>query len=319
MDEGFTMRAAKLGDVAGITFVRQALNGAEIGQPFTDESETRTQLTSPDLDLATDWVVITAPTGELVGSGTVWPEAPFVEIYIDNYVHPGWAGHGIGSALLDWAEGRAEQVALLAPQGERVVIRHGVWLGARSPESFFERRGYRPVRFFQALEATFAEPPPEPMWPDGISARTMVRGADDRALYEVKMAAFDDHWGGGEGTFDGWLHALDEEDGFDPGLVFLATDGDRFVGEAICRAETPDNPDGGYLLDLGVLREWRGQGIATALLHHAFGELYRRGYHHITTAVDAESPTGAHRLYERVGMTPTYGHSIFERELVAAA
>ncbi len=316
MDEGFTMRAAELGDVPEITLVRQALSEAEIGQPFTNESETRTQLTSPDLDLVTDWVVIITPTGELVGSGTVWPEAPFIEIYIDNYVHPDWTGHGIGSALLDWAEERAGQVSRLAPQGERVVIRHGVWLGAHSTEHFFEERGYRAVRFFQALEAMFAEPPSEPVWPDGISVRTMVLGTDDRALYDVKTAAFEDSWEGGEGSFEGWLHQLTEEDGFDPGLVFLASNGDQVVGEAICRADTPDNPDGGYLADLGVRREWRQRGIATALLHHAFGELYRRGHHRITTGVDAESLTGANRLYERVGMTPTFGHSILEKQLI---
>lgn len=52
---------------------------------------------------------------------------------------------------------------------------------------------------------------------------------------------------------------------------------------------------------LGIRRPWRRQGLGLALLHHAYGECWRRGVRVVRLSVDAESPTGAPRLYERAG------------------
>jgi ribosomal protein S18 acetylase RimI-like enzyme len=52
----------------------------------------------------------------------------------------------------------------------------------------------------------------------------------------------------------------------------------------------------------GVRRPWRRRGLGLALLRRAFGEFQRRGERLVQLGVDAASPTGATRLYERVGM-----------------
>ncbi len=54
--------------------------------------------------------------------------------------------------------------------------------------------------------------------------------------------------------------------------------------------------------NLAVAREGRKQGLAMALLLHAFGEFYRRGRQTAGLSVDSQILTGANRLYERVGM-----------------
>ena len=66
---------------------------------------------------------------------------------------------------------------------------------------------------------------------------------------------------------------------------------------------------------LGVRRPWRRRGIALALLHHAFGELYRRGKHRVVLGVDSQSLTGALRLYERAGMHVQLQYDNYELEL----
>jgi hypothetical protein len=54
-----------------------------------------------------------------------------------------------------------------------------------------------------------------------------------------------------------------------------------------------------------------------ALLHQAFTELYDRGKHRVGLGVDAESITGATKLYEKVGMRsdPVREVTIFEKEI----
>ena len=61
MDVRFSMRPAVVADAPGITDVCNAMNMAEIGQLLTDESETLAALTNPDINLATDCVVVRAP------------------------------------------------------------------------------------------------------------------------------------------------------------------------------------------------------------------------------------------------------------------
>ena len=40
------------------------------------------------------------------------------------------------------------------------------------------------------------------------------------------------------------------------------------------------------------------------MLHHAFGEFWKRGRKQVALYVDASSLTGATRLYEKAGMKP---------------
>jgi ribosomal protein S18 acetylase RimI-like enzyme len=64
-----------------------------------------------------------------------------------------------------------------------------------------------------------------------------------------------------------------------------------------------------------VLRPWRRQGLGLALLHHTFAEFYQRGTHKVGLGVDAQSLTGATRLYERAGMHIARRFISYEKEL----
>jgi len=73
----------------------------------------------------------------------------------------------------------------------------------------------------------------------------------------------------------------------------------------------------GIIDSLGVQREWRRRGLATALLHRSFKELKSRGQRRACLGVDAESLTGAFRVYEAAGMKADRQHDVFEKELRA--
>ena len=66
---------------------------------------------------------------------------------------------------------------------------------------------------------------------------------------------------------------------------------------------------------VGVRRPWRGRGLGLALLRHAFGEFFRRGIGRVELSVDAESLTGAPRLYHRAGMRVLQTYILHEKEL----
>jgi hypothetical protein len=55
--------------------------------------------------------------------------------------------------------------------------------------------------------------------------------------------------------------------------------------------------------------------MGLALLRHTFAAFARRGVRTVELGVDAESITGATRLYERAGMHVAYDFKLFQKVL----
>jgi hypothetical protein len=51
------------------------------------------------------------------------------------------------------------------------------------------------------------------------------------------------------------------------------------------------------------------------MLRHAFSAFLSQGVTHIGLSVDAQSPTGAPKIYERAGMSLDQSFILYEREL----
>ena len=108
---------------------------------------------------------------------------------------------------------------------------------------------------------------------------------------------------------------MDDDPSFDESLWFVAVDGKEIAGLSLCYSVVAEDPNMAEVATLGVRRPWRRWGIALALLHHSFGELYRRDKSAVTLGVDAQSLTGAARLYEKAGMHVRHRSVCYEKEL----
>jgi mycothiol synthase len=93
----------------------------------------------------------------------------------------------------------------------------------------------------------------------------------------------------------------------------IAWDGDQIAGFSQNRFRMGI----GWIGTLGVRRPWRKRGLGEALLLHSFGEFYKRGTSTIGLGVDAQNPTGATRLYQKVGMYAASEFVTYEKELRA--
>lgn len=205
-------------------------------------------------------------------------------------------------ALLAWAIDRAAKIAQDAPEGERAQIMQGLIAKNVAGRELLEAHGFEPVRYSLEMAIEFGGEPEEPEWPPGLRVRTFERGRDERDVWAVQQEAFRDSWNFHEQPYEEWAHFTLREDEFDPDLNFLALEGDELAGIALCRKDAPRRPELGWIEILGVRRPWRKHGLGLALLRHAFRELHARGKSGAGLGVDADSPTGATRLYERAGM-----------------
>jgi mycothiol synthase len=179
---------------------------------------------------------------------------------------------------------------------------------------FLEARGYRPIRHSFRMRIDLEDPPPEPVWPSGIEARTL-QPDEERVTHEAVEDAFADHWEFFRTPYEEWAHFMVEADDFDPGLWILAWDGGQLAGVSLCRRERPGRPGVGWVRQLGVRPRWRRRGLGLALLHESFGVFFERGTRVVGLGVDGENPTGAVRLYERAGMRVEHRTDTYERTL----
>jgi mycothiol synthase len=299
------LRPPRDGDFDAILEVVNAGGRAAYGEDEYGPAEFRTWLSSPKLNQETD-IRLAEEDGRIVGYGDVdrQGEDP-VRWWSDLKVHPDADVDGVIAELVAWAESRAEGGVLRAWNPSKIA-RVG---------SALERVGFRPIRhsFRMAIDVDNEVEPAE--WPDRVIVRTFREG-EGRTVYEAFQETWQDTLEPEDEPYEEWAHWTVEREDFDPSLWFLACEGDEIVGFSLCRpAET--RPATGVVGLLGVRRPWRRRGVGEALLRHSFREFRERGFSRVALGVDADSPTGAPRLYERAGMHVVRRVDFYEKEVGA--
>jgi mycothiol synthase len=229
-----------------------------------------------------------------------------------------------------WVEGDVADLDVAAPgcwdEAFDLAESHAASLGAKRARSFvadehdvgelIRDRGYRPIRSSWTMEIELGvEAPREPVLPDGIEIRPYRHPEDEQLVYEAVQDAFADHWEFHPATIEHWREFSVKARNFEPELWLVAWDGDEIAGASCNYPERFGDPGYGWVGTLGVRRPWRRRGVGEALLRRSFAALHARGPRKVRLSVDAENPTGATRLYERVGMHVQRRSNIWERSL----
>ena len=301
-DSRFRLRRPTLADAQAVTDLINAADAHDYGDTDMTIEDVREEFAG--VDLTTDaWLLERLTDDAVVAAASVESRAG-VKLIGSVYVHPSERGQGIGRELALLVEERARSLVAQAPDGARVTL-NGWIKGDSEPELCWARRlGFRRERSFLRMQIRMTAAPPTPSWPAGIELRTFRPGSDERTVFDAVEEAFSDHWGHVPSRFEEWLRRTRRAD-FDPTLWFLAFDGQQLAATSLCET-MPD--DRGWVSSLAVRRPWRQRGLARAILLASFGEFWRRGRPTVALGVDAQSLTGATRLYESVGMSVRERH-----------
>lgn len=261
-------------------------------------------------DLAEDAWVVVAPDGTLAAYGDVWPREGYTVVMADGYVHPSHRGRGLGRWLVQTMEGRAREIALNAPPGERVVLQNIVFHPVQAARELLESEGYHTERFFWRMVIDMDEAPPEPDWPDGLRPRRYA-GGDERAIHELIQRSFADNAGYQRSPFEEWQAVMMGRASFNPELWYVVEADGRIIAAALC----PDYEGHGWIRQFAVDREYRRRGIGLALLRHVFRDQFLRGNRQVGLVVHSYNRTGAKAVYERAGMHVERQHDAYQKEL----
>lgn len=295
---------------ADASMVHEITHAAEIAdrEPLTTTlGEIELRLSAPHLDLDSDSriaLIDGAPVGFAYIDHT--PSGERLErAYLFGEVDPDHRRCGVGSVLFGWQLARAtELVAGYEHDLPRYVRTHQ--RAARTDAiSLYERFGLTAVRYTDELIRPI-DPPVELRSVDGIAIVPWDPARSDE-LMAVKNAAFADHWGSTPSDEAEWEHMLaDECVRLDLSMIALA--GNSIVGYSLNEYyEADEEVTGrrdGWIGSLGVQRDYRGRGIASALIAASVAAFRGAGFTHAMLGVDTENPSGAYGLYQQLGFEP---------------
>ena len=241
--------------------------------------------------------------GVVVAWGSFFAFPPFSQVFMSAVVDPG-ADDAVHDACVGLLVDHGTDVGLarlaaagIAHDPARRLATEAVHSDERL-RAALERRGFAFERheLQMGIDLTDVDVALAPV-PDDVSVRAVDPDRDSLTVAAVLREAFVDHHG--DTPFTDVLVAESLHQEARPETTMLAEDAEGPVAAIISR----DRGEGGYVWAVGVVRRRRRQGLAAALLTRAFAGFAAAGRPLVTLDVDAESLTGATRVYERLGMT----------------
>lgn len=215
---------------------------------------------------------------------------------VTGMVDPGVRGAGLGARILDWA------LAEAAGRGADVVSVETESLTPAVAE-LFDSRGLRQVFAEDIMRFDLAAGSvPVAVWPDG-TALTEWSDATVPRFYAAYTASFRDRPGFPGWSVEQWVSWAVDED-FRPGWSLLATvPGVGDAGFITCAH--------GWIVQVGVLPDARGQGLGAALVAEALHRMRADGEAGVLLDVNVDNPAGD--LYRRLGFCVLGRRARFER------
>lgn len=321
LPEGFSARAGRLSDYRSafdmLNAYSQHINGSV---DLIDPELIHLDWQSPGFNPETDMRVVFGPDGHLAGLIECWQtHQPPAHPWNWVCVHPDYFDRGLWEYLLEWGETRSAAALETVPPDLRVAPRTGSEHNNPACARAAGQLGWSYIRSYYRMQVELLSPPDVPVPPEGIVIRALNPVTELEAVYRAMNEAFRDHFGYVEQPFASgfaeFKHHFLTDPGYDPAFWFVAMDGDEIAGICLCRLESKDDPECGFVDELAVRRPWRKRGIGTLLLKHAFAAFFARGQKKAALGVDASNLTGALRLYERAGMRAVRQFDNYEKEL----
>lgn len=298
MADGMQIRPYVESDADAIADLMNAVDAKHGAEAGWTGGEMRSFIKAWVRDPATDSRLVVTPDGELAAAGIVSPPPEGGQrADMLGGVHPAYQGRGLGREMLAWQYDRARQLHSDIAPSDQWHVEAGASVDDTAAIRLFQRLEFGPVRYFFEMIAALDGQQDEMALPDRLVSVPYTPELA-KPLHEAHMEAFSDHWGFQRRPFEKWVIGTVESEEFRPDLTRIAFDGDQIAGYVLAY----NNVEGReYIGQVGTRRPWRKRGLASALISASLAAAVADGKSSASLGVDADSPTGAVGVYERLG------------------
>jgi mycothiol synthase len=321
MEPTYTWRPIQYDDIPALYALFLAVSGPE--DRIDSLADMQNGFDDPFSDPAVDsWAAFT-PSGEMVAYGRCFlhpnPARERV-VHLDYELHPAHRRPALEDRLMDWLVARGQARLRDTPADLPRLLRTGSADDLPEDRALLERHGFTPSRYFFRMRRDLHTPIEERPLPKGLHLQLYTPEYSE-IMRNVFNEAFKDHWGHEEVSLEDWQTWFVGSDTFRPQFSLLAMAGDEAVGIIFCTVSPDDNARSGRqeanMREIAVLRRWRQRGVASALISESMRRMRAAGLEYASLGVDADNPTGALGVYERLGFDPVRRFTAYERAYVA--
>jgi GNAT superfamily N-acetyltransferase len=258
-----------------------------------------------DFDPARDVLIAELDT-QVVGWSRVWQSEDPAGLQLYNHfvdLLPALYGKGVRNMILRYNERRLREIAREHPTPRPRLFQST----ASDPEqdwiSVLKSEGYAVYRYgYQMIRPNLDDVPDMPL-PERVEIRP-VESMHYRKIIDAWNEACKD-MRGQIPISDEDFKSFQESPIFDQTLWQIAWHRDEVVGTTLNWINSKENMEyrrkRGSVELISVRRQWRGKGIAKALIARSLNLLKSRGMTEAALGVDAENPSGALHLYLKMG------------------
>ena len=261
--------------------------------------------------------------GSVIGYSRVWWHQQLDGIRSYNhfaFLLPQWRGKGIRRAMVRRSEWRGDVMAASQPQGTEQVFESWAADTEVHWKSLLVSEGYEPARYHYDMVRPDLEEIPELPLPEGLEVRP-VPPEHYYTVWKAEEEAFRDDWDASEWE-DERFEEMVESPTFQPHLWQVAWDGDEVAGMVLNFIDEKENEEykrkRGWTEDIAVLRPYRRQGLAKALIARSLRLHKSLGMTEAALGVDVDNPNGALRLYQSTGFRMVKEHTTYRKPLALA-
>lgn len=289
------------------------------------------KLANPHWELAADSLVAEAD-GQVIAAGAVTPPAPKgTVVRADGAVRPDWHRRGVGTELMRHQVDRAAKLRREHGSLGPWTLKIGGFDADEGLAAVARTLGFEPVRYWFGMDRD-VDPVPPSSAPDGIEVISYTPDWAER-LYQAHNAAFADHWDHHDRGFERFRDRVTAAAAFRPELTMLGVTDEQVADDcartsSAARHRARAGAVAGYVVTfveadpgraimglVGTRREWRGKGVASALIAAALAAYRHSGIVTATLGVDAASPTGAAGVYEHNGFRTVSRMTTYSRTI----
>jgi mycothiol synthase len=236
-----------------------------------------------------------------------------------EHLVPECRGRGLRLMMLRENERRLREIAKSHPREYSKFFEVVTNSGENHLKSLVEEEGYRPFRYdFLMVRPNLNDIPDLPL-PEGLVVRP-VEPAHYQIILDAEKEAFleEPHFAEEIWTEKGAEGLLGMPE-FRPEIWQVAWDGDKVAG-AVLNFIFPEenkklNRNWGWTGGIFVGRLYRNHGLASALIARSFEVLKKEGASEAALFVDSDNPSGANRLYERMGFRLHSQYTVYRKTL----